>query len=462
MLEQKKKSGKLKIYFISFICLIILIPPIWLLITHLESENPSITLDPVPQYIGTSQTFSLSAQDLKSGIRKIWVALLKDGKETLILEKEFPSLGFLRNGTTNMTSFSFEIVPRKLGISDGKAILRLAIRDFSWRNRFKGNKLYEEIELYIDTKPPKIDILTRQHNVNQGGAGLVIYKIPNENVSSGVTVGKNFFPGFSGHFKDKEIYLAFFALEHDQPVQTEVFVTANDKAGNTAKAGFHYLLKRKKFRKDTLNISDNFLNWKMPEFDVDHIENLPDTASNKDKFLVVNRKMRQANMRTLHTVSDTSEKTIYWEGAFLRLPSSANRARFADHRQYIHNGKKIDDQYHMGIDLASVAQSQVPAANRGRIVMKANIGIFGNTIIIDHGFGLFSMYSHLTSMDVEKQQIVSKGDIIGRTGNTGLAGGDHLHYGMFIHTSFINPLEWWDAMWIKHNITDKIDRVKNM
>jgi murein DD-endopeptidase MepM/ murein hydrolase activator NlpD len=150
---------------------------------------------------------------------------------------------------------------------------------------------------------------------------------------------------------------------------------------------------------------------------------------------------------------------LYWKGAFLRLPNSARRAGFADHRIYKYKGHIIDRQTHMGIDLASVAQSPVLASNTGKVIFAEGLGIYGKTVIIDHGFGLFSMYSHLSSFNVKKGQMVPKGDIIGRTGVTGLAGGDHLHFGMLVHNTFVNPVEWWDASWIKNNISDKIDEL---
>ena len=150
---------------------------------------------------------------------------------------------------------------------------------------------------------------------------------------------------------------------------------------------------------------------------------------------------------------------MYWQGAFGRLPGSATRSGFGDRRTYFYQGQKIDQQFHLGVDLASLSQSPIPAANKGKIVFADRLGIYGKTIIIDHGFGLFSMYSHLSGFDRHVDQMVSKGEIIGRTGNTGLAGGDHLHFSVLVNDVFVNPLEWWDATWIIHNVTGKIKRI---
>jgi murein DD-endopeptidase MepM/ murein hydrolase activator NlpD len=241
---------------------------------------------------------------------------------------------------------------------------------------------------------------------------------------------------------------------------TEIFVKATDFAGNNSRAGFPYYLKKRVFKKVLLEISDRFLNWKMPEFDV----NIPQDSKTPmvDKFLKVNRELRKANYRQISEVVEKTDKVLYWDGAFLRLPNSARKSGFAEHRTYKYNGQSIDRQVHLGIDLAAVAHSPVPASGKGKVAFAGYIGIYGKTVIIDHGFGLFSTYSHLSALDVKEGQIVSKDEIIGRTGSTGLAGGDHLHFGILVHNTFVNPVEWWDGIWIKNNIIDKIETVKSL
>jgi murein DD-endopeptidase MepM/ murein hydrolase activator NlpD len=178
-----------------------------------------------------------------------------------------------------------------------------------------------------------------------------------------------------------------------------------------------------------------------------------------DKFIKINRDLRQANYQQITALVEKTTTAKHWEGAFLRMPGSANQAGFADQRVYNYQDKIIDRQVHLGMDLASVTHAQVPAANSGIVIFSGPIGIYGKTILIDHGFGLFSMYAHLNRSDVSKGQQVSKGETLGRTGSTGLAGGDHLHFSMLVHNTFVNPVEWWDAAWIKNNILSKIEAV---
>jgi murein DD-endopeptidase MepM/ murein hydrolase activator NlpD len=233
---------------------------------------------------------------------------------------------------------------------------------------------------------------------------------------------------------------------------------ASDRGGNTTRTGFYHHLRRKNFAKDVIHLSDRFFNYKVPEFNV----RAPENSSNPmlDKFLEINRNLRKENEAFIKTIGLKTEAEMYWEGTFLRLPNAANRAGFADQREYRYNGEVVDNQVHLGIDLASFEKSPVPASNTGRVVYADDIGIYGKTVVLDHGFGLMSMYSHLSGIDVETGQLVSKGQILGRTGVTGLAGGDHLHYGMMIHNVMINPIEWWDSNWIMHNVTDKLKDAK--
>ena len=441
------------------ICLIILLPVAWIVAVKFEGNKPSIVVENPSPYIGKARSLSVTVADPQSGIRKIWIGLVKDGAETVLLQKDLPSGGIIRGGKDLKTSFSISIEPKSLGLTDGKAMLRMVATDYSWRNWMRGNRAYLEKEVIIDTNPPNVDVLSRIHNISQGGSGVVIYKLSEPCDKSGVVAGEDFFPGYSGYFKDKNVFMAFFALNYQQGPGTRIFVKAIDFAGNTAKAGFPYYIKKRNFKKVSIHISDKFLDWKMPQFNVDAS---PDSkAPLVDKFLKVNRELRAANTKKLLEVTSNPARKLYWNNSFMRFPNSARESSFADHRKYIYKHQVIDEEVHLGLDLASVAHSPIPAANNGKVVFIGNLGIYGNTVVIDHGFGLFSTYSHLSGFDVKEGQVVSKGEIIGHTGSTGLAGGDHLHYGMLVHNTFVNPVEWWDETWIKNNITDKIKRIKS-
>jgi murein DD-endopeptidase MepM/ murein hydrolase activator NlpD len=350
------------------------------------------------------------------------------------------------------------VEPKALGLSDGKAILRMVARDYSWRKWGKGNQQYQEHKVVIDTRPPAIDVVSPALYLTQGGAGVVIYTLSEDCRSSGVSVGDDYYQGYDGPFKEPLTRMAMIALSHKQGKNTKLLVTATDFAGNKGQVGLSCHIKSKQFKQDKINISDNFLNWKMPEF-ASQTEVVPG-APQIDTFLQVNSNLRQKNYEEIVKVTSQSDMKMHWEGGFMRMPGAANRAGYADHRKYLYKGKTIAQQPHLGVDLASLKHSPIPAANNGKVVYGDNLGIYGRTVIIDHGFGLFSLYSHLSKIGVEVGQMVAKGEILGNTGKTGLAGGDHLHYSMLVHHTFINPIEWWDASWIQNNILFKIESVK--
>jgi len=164
--------------------------------------------------------------------------------------------------------------------------------------------------------------------------------------------------------------------------------------------------------------------------------------------------MRQANHDKVRQACAASQPQPLWSGAFQRFQGKS-MARFGDRRTYIWQKQAVDEQVHQGEDLASLVQSPVPAANNGVVVLAEPMGIYGNTVILDHGMGVFSMYSHLSKIDVKSGERVEKGKTVGLTGTTGLAGGDHLHFSIIIHGDFVNPVEWWDAHWLR----DQVEKV---
>ncbi len=457
MRSDKKRS---KFWLIAILCLMIVVPVGWFLWDRLENEKPLIAMNLPSSHLGRSQEFTIEVSDPKSGLRRLWVGLLKNGQETVLRDEKFPSAGFFKGGKVHETSVKIQIEPEALGLADGKAMLRTVVSDYSWRDWWRGNKIYTETDVMIDTRPPEIEVLSRAHNINRGGAGLVIFRTSETCSQSGVQVGDKFYPGYTGFFKAPNVYLTFIALGYQQDTDTALSVKVADLAGNNAKSGLNYHLRRKVFRKDRLNISDGFLKKKMPNFSSQI--SFPADASLIDTFLKVNRDLREANYRKIVEACQNTDSKMHWQGDFLRLPKSANRAKFADHRIYMYQGREIDRQVHLGVDLASIARSPIPAANTGVVIFAESLGIYGKTVIVDHGLGLFSMYSHLSHIGVEVGNLISKGDVLGRTGATGLAGGDHLHFSMLVHDTFVNPVEWWDTKWIQHNVLAKINNTETV
>lgn len=434
--------------------LVLIVAGLWFLALRYEGGKPEFRFTSFPERIGASGELSVEVSDLKSGLKRVWVGLITDGKEKVLIEKNYDSTWLLSGSSAKVEPFNITIEPKKLDIPDGTTVLRLTAVDYSWRRWWHGNQTVLEKNLVIDTKPPGLEIISQTHNVRQGGCGLVIYKLAEECPEHGVMVGDNFFQGQGGYFQDSQVYLSFFALNHLQGRGTQLRVRAVDAAGNTASTGFPNYIRNASFREDSIHLSDSFLNSTIRELAAGAVAG---EASSLDKFLFINRKLREENELKFKNVGAKTENTLFWRNAFDSLPRAETRARFADLRHYYYDGKVVDQQRHLGIDLASNAHSEVPAANNGKVAFCGDVGIYGSTVIIDHGFGLFSLYSHLSQIRVAKGDRVSTGQTIGNTGTTGLAGGDHLHFGILLHNTFVDPIEWLDKEWIRNNITGKLD-----
>ena len=455
MSTRKSKPPKLLYGLIALLLCGLAIPLVQIIAMSFEGEMPVFQIGSPIHTIGRSYTLEGHASDQKTGLRRVWIAILQQGQERILFDQTFPSKGLLKRGQLQDQLVSLEINAEALDLGDGEALLRTAVWDYSYRDWWAGNRTYAEHQIIVDTQPPTVDVLSRIHNLNQGGTGLTIYRISEPGTVNGVQVVDSFFPGYSGFFDDPDLHIAFFAMPHDKGPESELYVRATDVAGNSTQARFAYYINSKNFNKDRIAIPDAFLRRKIPEFERT-IDMVNPSASPIEKFTAINRHLRQANHKTLKGICNKSDAQKYWEGPFLRLPNSARKAGFADHRKYEYNGKVVDEQVHLGIDLASTGHSPVPAGNNGRVALAEYLGIYGKAVILDHGFGLFSMYGHLSRIEVAKDQVVTKGDVIGYTGMTGLAGGDHLHYSMMVNHTFVNPIEWWDPKWIKHNVSDKL------
>jgi murein DD-endopeptidase MepM/ murein hydrolase activator NlpD len=425
----------------------------------MEGGRPAIVRDGGPVlYIGKATELALTLSDPESGLRRLNVQLVKDGREIALAQKEYGGSVFLGSGATRADTLRVKIDPAALALGEGKALLRIRLSDMSWRNWGHGNLAEAEQEVVIDTRAPAIEVISKEHNLNQGGAGLVVYRLSEECPRSGVRVGESFFPGQGGLFADKSVHVAFMALSHLQGPGTELAVEATDRAGNSARGRFYNHIRKKVYKKDTLAVSDAFIRQILPEFQ--SVLAPKSNAGLLEQFLFVNRDLRRMNYETLVEKTRRSHPAVLWQGTFLRLPNAAPRAGFADQRTYTYEGREIDRQEHLGVDLASLAHSEVPAANSGVVVFAEHLGIYGLTVLLDHGVGLFSMYAHLSRIDVKPGERLDKGQPLGQTGSTGLAGGDHLHFSMMVHHTFVDPIEWWDPAWIKNMITSKLDAAK--
>jgi murein DD-endopeptidase MepM/ murein hydrolase activator NlpD len=255
--------------------------------------------------------------------------------------------------------------------------------------------------------------------------------------------------------------MAFFALLHEQGISTPIAAFAHDEVGNETKASFVDNVFPKPFRRSRIVLEDRFLQRVVPEI-LQHAPEL--TASAADllpAFLKINGDLRKINADAISKITATTSTSRLWDGPFVQLGNSKVEASFADHRIYLYGAKEVDKQIHLGFDLAVTAAVPIVASNAGTVLHAAWLGIYGNCVIIDHGMGVASLYGHLSSVEVKAGETVKKGQLLGRSGMTGLAGGDHLHFTMLVQGRPVNPVEWWDSHWIEDRVDRKLKTLGN-
>jgi len=416
-----------------------------------EFEKPVLVLEKEIRFLGGKVELPLRVSDQKSGIRSITITLSQGTKTAKLLENTYPRQSWFK--TAGPTSIKEKVIidAQKAGIKEGDAELMIAVRDFSLNGLFQGNETVQRIRVTMDTKPPKVTISHAQRYIHPGGSGFVIYTISEKPGRHGVMIDTTFFPGFP---TDKDnTYIAYFALPWDakEPGSTKVF--AEDEAGNEAIVPFPCSFKKAEEKRDSVNLSENFLQQKIPEFE-QHYPEMHGTLL--EKYLYVNNEIRQSNAQTIAKACAATDPKQLWSDRFFRMPG-AGRAGYADQRSYLYNGKVVDNQTHLGVDIASTERVGIKAANRGKVVLAEYLGIYGNMIILDHGQGISSLYAHLSSIDTTVGTLVEKDQLIAHSGATGMAAGDHLHFSMLVHGIFVTPTEWWDQHWIDVNIKNVLN-----
>jgi hypothetical protein len=421
-----------------------------------DSTAPEISLEQPFEQVGPTTPLVLRIHDSGTGLRDVSVRIIHNLDTFILTEQFFPSDGWLSMSGGKEHEFTLNEIPYanpELPRRQGQAQLIVTARDYSWRNWFEGNGQRLEMEFTPLFTPPRLELLSPPTTIVQGGAGIVRYRVVPEVSIHGVQIDKAFFPGFTA--PDNAGMFAFIAFPYNALPTTPIQLIADDGRGNTALMDVNFQVKPQFWRTRSINISDSFIRKTIPSIlaQTPELQSLGDPL--KD-FLLVNDTLRKINNATISNLAKNSRPELLWKGAFRQLSGSQVEASFADHRKYTYNGQIVDSQDHLGFDLAVTQHYPVEAANDGIVLFAGYLGIYGNTIILDHGYGLLSLYAHLSSIDVKPGEAVTLGQPIGKSGTTGLAAGDHLHFSLILHGEQVNPTEWWDPFWVKTRIKDKL------
>jgi murein DD-endopeptidase MepM/ murein hydrolase activator NlpD len=410
------------------------------------SGGTSLEVNPPVKAIGTETPVKVQVAN-PHGVRRLTAYVEQDGARHTVYDESSPSrrLFFWRGDDEAPREVSFPAGTGKApALKDGKA--RLVVEAVSNDLRARTDTVGYDIE--VATQPPRVVADGHQHYINQGGMELVAFTPSGYWTEAGVKVGQHTFRSWPLPGGAPGERFAMFAYPWDLQLGETPYVYASNPTGALAKAAFWHKVFPKRFRVRDFELSDAFMEKVVYQIDPSGKGDL------LERFLKINGEMRRKNNQTLADLRFETEERMLWDGPFARL--GKEEALFADVRNYLYKGKKVDQQVHLGYDLSDVQQAPVNASNNGRVIYADDLGIYGNCIVIDHGYSLQSIYGHLSRFEVKAGDRVTKGQTIGRSGATGMAGGDHLHFGMQIDGVQVNPMEWWDHLWLRDRIHSKL------
>ena len=434
-----------------------------------RAAGPTIHIATPDKFVGASTPLEVVIDAPHGTLSTLQVVLEQNGARTPLftLGDAAATTQLTRDGQNRVT------VTRDIGkgslpnLASGAArIVVTASRPVLFGIRQASAQATRDVQVRLER--PRVSIVSTKHYINLGGSEMVVYRATPADVASGVKVGDVEYPGYpaSGvtvdgvQIADPAVHVAFFALLYDQDVNALMYVFARDEAGSAARADFDHRTFPRFFKQSRIEVDDRFIDRVVPAILQGTTEVKPE-GSTLDKFLVINGDLRRKNAaRIASFASHTSPETLWRGVVFHPFTNTKVESAFADYRTYLYKGREVDKQVHLGFDLASFAGASIVAANRGTVVFADDLGIYGNCIIIDHGMGVQSLYAHLSVISIKPGAMVEKDQAIGRSGMTGLAAGDHLHFTMLVNGHPVNPIEWWDGHWIQDRVIRKLQEAR--
>ena len=424
-----------------------------------RSTGPTIAIRQPGQFVGQNSSFEMVVEAPEGKFSSVDVIVEQGGKSFPVFTLDQPQ-GNIKQESAERINVMRPIGKKALpDLQAGPArIVVNASRPVFFGLRNVSSSTTHDITVRLD--PPQVTVLSTFHYINHGGSEFVVYRAAPADVESGVRVGNIEYRGYPasgiGLTSDPALRVAFFALLFDQDLNTDFQVFARDPAGNEALAALDHQVFAKPYSKSRIEIDDRFIGRVVPAIASNSPQEQIPTDDLLSGFLKINGDLRRKNNQYITDLAKKSAPEMLFKGAFQQLGNSQVEARFADTRTYVYKGKEVDRQVHLGFDLAVTANVPIVAAERGVIVHASDLGIYGNCVVIDHGLGVQSLYGHLSSIGVKVGDKIEKGAEVGRSGMTGLAGGDHLHFTMLVGGQQVTPVDWWSTQWFADRVHRKI------
>jgi len=439
---------------LSVVFIVVIIGVAYLYLSPAFEQNKPVIESEKNIYWNLKSKVKIKIKD-DTGI-KYYKVTFKDGSKDIILTQKV-----MKN---SQKEIFLEIDPPKLDMfyKGQNTYLEVEVIDNSKWNFLEGNKTVEQISVQIDTKKPVANVLGNSRYIQRGGSAVVVVKVEDENLEDAYISfndKRNF--KLTPYYKEN-YYVALIAWPMDIESFNRVNLVVTDKADNKTITKVPLYIQSKKVVNDNIKVSENFIKNVSAIVLEQSFEEIPEKLN--DIFIYSNTVLRDKNINTIDQTIEkyaSSEMIVNFDiSSFKRLRGSKTVAGYGDRRHYYVDGKKINEAWHLGIDWASVKKAPIRASNEGTVIFKNYLGLYGNSIIIDHGMGLATLYAHTSSQNVNVGDYVSKNQKIANTGATGAVFGDHLHFGVLIQGVEVNPIEWMDRNWIKLRISDILVKAK--
>lgn len=422
--------------------------------TSFERESPVISM-PNDGYWNLKKPLEVFINDAV-GVKSYKVTLKTPTEESVLFHEQL---------LTPSSQVNIKVEPSKSVLTMKESDIKIIVEatDASKWDFFAGNSARVEYALKIDKKRPIVNTIANSYKIKRGGVALVVFKAEDENIKElyiNTSFGKKF---LAQPFYKEGYYIALLAW----PIKEETFratIHAEDKAGNIAQASVPLYLQDSSYRVSNIKLTDAFLKGKIAEL-AEEFDETQGVNDDIERFKIINETVREKNEKLIYEITSKVPQEMISDfkmNKMYPLKNGAVVATFGDHRIYSYNDKVVSESYHMGLDLASNAMAEIRPQNGGEIMYAGYNGLYGNMPILSHGLGLYTLFGHCSSLNVNVGDNIVSGFHLANTGKSGYAMGDHLHFGILVQGVEVRPDEWMDESWIKLNITNVIDNAKTV
>ncbi len=277
-----------------------------------------------------------------------------------------------------------------------------------------AHTVIRQYEISVDRTPPVLTLKSKSTSAFQGDT-LPLFIQADEVLEElqGELFEKNLI--FFSYAGNKEYFRSLIGIPVLERAKSFKFtLRAIDLAGNEASVNVTVTITAKKFHQEQITLTPQKAGL------------LTDYTAIRNDYKKINAAYNIVSSRQL------------WKDTFIRPASGRISSPFGEQRVFNTTVYSV----HRGIDIANKAGTPIYAANHGVVVLAEKLHLYGNTVIIDHGQGVHTMYAHMQKLTVTKNSKIEKGHLIGYMGDTGLTTGAHLHWEMRVNNLAVNPDQW--------------------